>query len=149
MTVNWSSKPFAALDTLELHDLVRLRVDVFVVEQQCAYPELDGRDTEALHLLGKNEHGQLVAYARILPAAQGGVTRIGRLVVHPEYRGKGLAHQLMRNALVLLQSLFGTRRSMLSAQSHLETFYAAHGFERVGANYDMDGIPHLDMELAG
>lgn len=146
MTIHWRTVPFDALTPHEVHDLLKLRVNTFVVEQRCAYPEVDGRDPEALHVLGTNEAGQVVACARILPAPPGGLRRIGRVVVHPDLRGSGIAHQLMDHALNTLQERFGSRRSMLSAQAQLEGFYSSHGFARTGPDYDWDGIPHVDME---
>ncbi len=146
MTIHWRTVPFDALTPHEVHDLLKLRVDTFVVEQRCAYPEVDGRDPEALHVLGTTEAGQVVACARILPAPPGGLRRVGRVVVHPDLRGSGIAHQLMDHVLNTLKERFGTRRSMLSAQAQLEGFYGSHGFTRTGPDYDWDGIPHVDME---
>lgn len=145
MTIHWRTAPFDALTPREVHDLLKLRVDTFVVEQCCAYPEVDGRDPEALHVLGTNEAGQVVACARILPPPSEGLRRIGRVVVHPDLRGSGIAHQLMDHVLNTLQERFGTRHSMLSAQTQLEGFYSRHGFARTGPDYDWDGIPHVDM----
>jgi ElaA protein len=115
------------------------------VEQKCPYAELDGLDLNAHHVLGHDEEGRLMACARILPPEHGGLPHIGRVVVHPALRGKGLAHELMTNALDALHRIHGSRRSELAAQAHLEGFYAAHGYERTGADYDLDGIPHVDM----
>ena len=145
MTMNWTIRTLDELSALELYELIRLRVDVFVVEQNCPYAELDGLDLNAHHVLGHDEEGRLMACARILPPEHGGLPHIGRVVVHPAVRGKGLAHQLMTTALDALHRIHGSRRSELAAQAHLEAFYAAHGYERTGADYDLDGIPHVDM----
>jgi ElaA protein len=145
MTMNWTIRTFDELSARELYELIRLRVDVFVVEQNCPYAELDGLDLNAHHVLGHDEEGRLMACARILPPEHGGLPHIGRVVVHPALRGKGLAHELMTNALDALHRIHGSRRSELAAQAHLEAFYAAHGYERTGADYDLDGIPHVDM----
>jgi ElaA protein len=145
MTMNWTIRTLDELSARELYELIRLRVDVFVVEQNCPYAELDGLDLNAHHVLGHDEEGRLMACARILPPEHGGLPHIGRVVVHPALRGKGLAHELMTNALDALHRIHGTRRSELAAQAHLEAFYAAHGYERTGADYDLDGIPHVDM----
>jgi len=107
---------------------------------------VDGKDPHALHILGHEPSGRLVAYARILPAEDGGWARIGRVIISEEYRAQGIAHQLMEQALASLRTRSGTRRSMLSAQSHLEHFYGAHGYTRVGPDYDWDGIAHVDMQ---
>ena len=148
MTMNWTIRTLDELSARELYELIRLRVDVFVVEQNCPYAELDGLDLNAHHVLGHDEEGRLMACARILPPEHGGLPHIGRVVVHPALRGKGLAHELMTNALDALHHIHGSRRSELAAQAHLEAFYAAHGYERTGADYDLDGIPHVDMRRA-
>jgi len=143
--MNWTIRTLDELTSHELYELIRLRVDVFVVEQNCPYAELDGLDLNAHHVLGHDEEGRLMACARILPPDHGGLPHIGRVVVHPSARGKGLAHELMTFSLDALHRIHGTRRSELAAQAHLAGFYAAHGYERIGATYDLDGIPHMDM----
>lgn len=145
MNVNWTTRKFNALTVHELHDLLHLRVDVFVVEQQCAYAEIDGRDPEAVHILGRSEEGELIAYARILPPDEHGLPHIGRVIVSIEHRGKGLARALMLRALDALKVMYGTRRSALAAQAHLERFYGGFGYIRQGPDYPWDGIPHVDM----
>ncbi|BCJ67209.1 GNAT family N-acetyltransferase [Polymorphospora rubra] len=132
---------FADLDTRTLHDLLRLRVDVFVVEQECAYPELDGRDTEpGTRHLWLARGGAPVAYLRIL-ADPDGVARIGRVLVAREARGDGLAGRLMTEALRVV----GDRPSVLDAQAHLAGFYARFGYTTTGPEYVEDGIPHIPM----
>ncbi len=145
--IAWTIKPFSALTLWELHDLLRLRTDVFVVEQNCPYAELDGRDENAWHVLGEDAGGALVAYARILPPENDGLPHVGRVVVNAAHRRRGLAHQLMRQCLAFLELHYGRVDSALAAQTHLEGFYAAHGYARIGANYMLDGIPHVDMRL--
>lgn len=145
MNVDWCAVPFEELSVRALHDALRLRTDVFVVEQACAYAEIDGKDPQAIHLLGTDPEGRLVAYARLLPPDEAGFPHIGRVVVHPEHRGKGLAGLLMEFALDQLRSIHGSRRSELAAQSHLERLYARYGFVRQGPDYPWDGIPHVDM----
>lgn len=147
MNTTYIVKRFEDLTVAELHDLLRLRTDVFVVEQQCAYAEVDGSDPGAIHLLGYHEHS-LIAYARILPPGQDGLPHIGRVVVRKEERGKGIAAVLMHRALAEVESAFGASRCALAAQSHLEAFYGRFGFARVGEEYLWDGIPHVDMSRA-
>jgi len=157
MTVTWTTKPFGALTTKELYDMLRLRVDVFVVEQKCIYPEVDGRDPDALHLMGRTADSALVAYARLLPPnddAPGtspfsGPPHIGRVVTHPAHRGKGLAYELMREAMKISEAAFGTRRSAVAAQTYLENFYRKLGYARQGPDYVWDGIAHVDMVREG
>lgn len=139
-------RTFDDLSPRELHDALALRQRVFVVEQACIYQDLDGKDPDALHLLGRDgETAALVAYARILPpGARFDVAAIGRVVVAPERRGEGLARVLMLEAIRVARDHHGPRVA-LSAQAHLEAFYASLGFVRVGEVYDEDGIPHVDM----
>lgn len=145
MNVDWCVVPFEELSVRQLHDALQLRTDVFVVEQSCAYAEIDGQDPQAIHLLGTDPDGRLVAYARLLPPDGSGLPHIGRVVVHPQRRGKGLAGLLMEFALQQLKRMHGSRRSELAAQSHLEHFYMRYGFVRQGPDYPWDGIPHVDM----
>ncbi|MET8252740.1 GNAT family N-acetyltransferase [Micromonospora sp. NPDC005197] len=132
---------FADLDARTFHDLLKLRIDVFVVEQNCPYPELDGRDVEpGTRHLWLTDGGAPLAYLRIL-ADPDGAARIGRVVVAPQARGGGQAGRLMTAAL----DLVGNRPCVLEAQSHLVDFYARHGFAASGPEYVEDGIPHTPM----
>lgn len=131
----------ADLDARTLHDLIKLRIDAFVVEQECAYPELDGRDVEPeTRHLWLSRDDQPVAYLRIL-ADPGGVARIGRVVVAPAVRRAGYAGRLLTEAL----SLVGERPCVLEAQSHLVGLYGRYGFTVTGPEYLEDGIPHRPM----
>ncbi|MFG3555465.1 GNAT family N-acetyltransferase [Micromonospora sp. NPDC047557] len=132
---------FADLDARTFHDLLKLRIDVFVVEQNCPYPELDGRDVEpGTRHLWLTDGGAPLAYLRIL-ADPDGTARIGRVVVAPQARGGGQAGRLMTAAL----DLVGNRPCVLDAQSHLVDFYARHGFAVSGPEYVEDGIGHTPM----
>ncbi|WP_428966973.1 GNAT family N-acetyltransferase [Micromonospora fluostatini] len=136
---------FADLTPHILYDLLKLRVDTFVVEQECAYPELDGRDVEpATRHLWLERDGTVLAYLRIL-AEPDGAARIGRVVVAPAERGGGHAGRLMNEALALA----GDRPCVLEAQAHLAAFYARYGFTVTGPEYLEDGIPHLPMRRPG
>jgi ElaA protein len=136
---------FDQLDTTTLYALLRLRVDVFVVEQNCPYPELDGRDTEpgTWHAYS-GEDGAPAGYLRIMEEPDGGA-RIGRVCVVASQRGSGLARRLMAAALERV----GDRPCVLDAQSHLAGFYASLGFEPDGPEFVEDGIPHIPMRRAG
>ena len=147
--LHWAIKPFDALTPKELHDLLRLRVDIFVLEQACAYAEIDGRDPQAWHVMAYDAGGTLVGYARILPPEIAGLPHVGRVVVQKEQRGTGLGHDLMRHCLHFLQQQFGSPRSELAAQPPPETFYAPPGDVRVSDEYPWDGIPHVDMRISG
>lgn len=134
-----------AFSAPDLYRLMKLRIDVFVVEQKCPYSDLDGKDLDALHLrlLHKDD---LLAAARIFaPSADEREARIGRVVVSPEHRGKRLGDAVMREAIALCERSFPGVAIALAAQSHLAGFYASHGFETVSAGYLEDGIPHVDM----
>ncbi|WP_321278593.1 GNAT family N-acetyltransferase [Vibrio sp.] len=144
---NWITLPFSQLTTLQLYELMRLRVDVFVVEQTCPYPELDGKDTlnGVYHLLGYNDD-ELVACARLLPA---GTTydnvSIGRVVTKKTARGGGLGHKLLEEALTQCEALWPEQTIDIGAQEHLIEYYSRHGFDVISDSYLEDGIPHVDM----
>jgi ElaA protein len=143
--VRFEEHAFDALSPRALYELLALRQRVFVVEQRCAYLDADGLDTSARHLLGW-ETDRLVAYARILPEATRFPERsIGRVVVAPEARARGLARALMQLAIASIRATDGEVPIALAAQAHLAPFYASLGFLPQGPPYDEDGIPHLDM----
>ena len=146
-SIEWHVKPFAALTGREVHDIMRLRVDVFVVEQRCVYPEIDGQDPEAVHVMGIAGNGTLAAYARILPPHGKEPPHIGRVIVHPAFRGNHLGRHLMHQALNALYELYGSRRSALAAQAYLVDFYGSFGYIPVSEAYPWDGIPNVDMTL--
>ena len=131
---------FAELDAGTLYALLKLRCDVFVVEQECPYPELDGRDTEpGTRHLWFAEDGEITAYLRVLD--DGAAQRIGRVVTAPKARGAGLAGQLLAEALAVI----GDQPSVLDAQAHLAGFYGRYGYAQTGPEYVEDGIPHIPM----
>jgi ElaA protein len=134
------SASFRDLDTTALYAILKLRSDVFVVEQQCVYADLDGRDTEpGTRHVWYSCAEEIRAYLRILD--DGEAQRIGRVVTAPGARGAGLAGRLVAEALTII----GNRPSVLEAQAHLVDFYARYGFEQTGPEYLEDGIPHIPM----
>lgn len=141
----WDVTQLNGMDVLLLHDVLRLRVDVFVVEQQCAYAELDGLDAEATHVVGRTAGGEVVAYCRILPPQEGGLPHIGRVVVAARHRGQGHGKEVVREALAVVRLHYGTVRCAMAAQAHLQKFYEGLGFTVRGEAYPLDGIPHVDM----
>ena len=132
---------FAELTVDDLYALLRLRVDVFVVEQACAYPDLDGRDVEpSTRHIWITDGDRPAAYARIIADASG--ARIGRVVTAAPHRRRGLAEKLIRHALATTAGAV-----VLDAQSPLVPWYRRFGFEAVGEEYVEDGIPHVPMRL--
>jgi len=147
--LTWHWLRFEQLKCEQLYALLRLRSEVFVVEQNCVFQDMDGLDDQAMHLLGTRvEEGapQLVAYVRCFPA---GVTfaeaSIGRVVTRQSARGGGLGHVLMGEAVRAVHRQWGEQPIRIGAQAHLKDFYQRHGFADVGRPYVEDGIPHLEM----
>ncbi|MBO2672506.1 GNAT family N-acetyltransferase [Shewanella algae] len=148
--MQWQLLPFAELTLDTLYELMKLRVDIFVVEQNCPYPELDEKDRAAgaMHLLGRSSSGELLAYARLLPAGVSySQVSIGRVAVAAEARGGGRARQLMQEAIGGCNKLWPAEDIKIGAQEYLRAFYQSLGFEAVSEVYLEDGIPHLDMLL--
>ncbi|NWA04709.1 GNAT family N-acetyltransferase [Pseudomonas gingeri] len=150
MTIDWICKHHSDLGKEQLYTLLQLRTEVFVVEQKCPYQEVDGRDLEGdtCHLMGWRDD-RLAAYLRLLdPVSQGGDVVIGRVVIAPQARGLGLGHELMAQALKHAEKLWPEQPIYLSAQAHLQGYYARYGFEVVGEAYLEDDIPHIGMRKA-
>ncbi len=152
--ISWNVRHYRELTADELYDMLRLRAEVFVVEQTCPYQDLDGLDSECHHIMGRTEDGHLVAYARILPegvdpyelvgegdARHGG---IGRVVVAQSYRGIG--HDLMDVATEAYHRVVGPNvPCIIHAQAHLKHFYEAHGFRQSSGVCIIDNIDHIEM----
>ncbi|MFH0384828.1 GNAT family N-acetyltransferase [Streptococcus sp. A11] len=143
--MKWEIKAFDQLSLQELYSILTLRTDVFVVEQACPYPEVDGKDLNCLHLLGTDE-GELVAYLRILPAGLSyDEVSIGRVVIKASHRGKGLGRPMMEQAIAYITTEWKESLIKIGAQAYLERFYQSLGFEPVSEVYLEDDILHLDM----
>ncbi|RZS99342.1 GNAT family N-acetyltransferase [Aquimarina brevivitae] len=144
--MEFSVKPFTALTLLELYQVLRLRAEVFVVEQDCVYQDVDNKDQKALHVLGY-KNNQIVAYTRIFDTNDyfEGYSSIGRVVVQQSERKYGYGHQLLQESIAAIEKHFNTQRIKISAQTYLEKFYNTHSFKRVGEEYLEDGIPHVVM----
>lgn len=142
--IKWTCQTFEQLSKEDLYLILMERVNVFVVEQTCPYPEIDHRDQEAFHLIAK-ENGTIVAYCRIF---QNGImykeASIGRILVTQAGRKKGYGKMLLIKALEKLSEL-GETSVKIQAQAYLKSFYESFGFKAVSDVYDEDGIPHLDM----
>lgn len=143
--MNIEIKSFGELDAGALYEILRLRAEVFVVEQQCAYQDVDGKDPMALHVMGR-EGGKLVAYTRIFePGTYAGPASIGRVVVRKEARIKGYGKEIMQASLQALSDRCDDCEIEISAQSYLIQFYRDLGFVETGVPYLEDGIPHIRM----
>ncbi|MFN8286786.1 MAG: GNAT family N-acetyltransferase [Chitinophagales bacterium] len=139
-------KPFAALTVSELYDVLRLRQEVFIVEQNCVYLDADGKDLKAHHLLGYHNN-ELAAYARLLPkgGSYANEASIGRVITSAKYRRHGYGKELMREAVIQMQQLYGNGPIRIGAQAYLKNFYEGFGFVDLNEPYLEDGIPHLIM----
>ncbi len=147
--MDWQWSRFSDLSLDDLYAVVRLREAVFIIEQNCPYPDADGRDPNAWHLLGWQEYEgkrRLVAYARVFePGVRYKEASVGRVVTAPEVRGTGLGKILMAEALRRIESLVPGQLVKIAAQRRLENFYVGLGFKPVSAPYEEDGIIHIDM----
>lgn len=147
MTVTFHCKHFAALNVEDLYEILALRQEVFVVEQNCVYLDSDGKDKQGWHIWGTDQTGKMVACARILPKgiSYDNYSSVGRVATALSIRGKGIGKILMREALEWSGQIFGGVPIKISAQQYLERFYSEFGFVQVGTSYLEDGIPHIPM----
>lgn len=139
---------FSELDALSLYEILKARVAVFVVEQNCIYQECDDLDLLAQHLIMTDENNQLIAYARCIVHCPGKrYPLIGRVLVVAKERGKGLGRKIIQAAVNHIFSSAEATTIAISAQAHLCAYYQTLGFRVVSAPYDDSGIPHVDMLL--
>jgi ElaA protein len=144
--MRWTCVPFKELTTDQLYDVLALRAEVFVVEQNCVFLDIDGLDRQTWHLLGHGDDGRLSAYLRLIPPGlKAPDALIGRVVTSPAARGGGTGRQLMAEALAQCERLWPRQPITLHAQAHLQGFYGSFGFSPVGEQYMEDGIPHQEM----
>jgi ElaA protein len=144
--LHYEIKHFDQLDLPTFYDLISLRIEIFVIEQNCLYQDLDGKDKKAFHIIGRDENGMVKATARILPSGVSYVEHsIGRVAVHIDHRMEGEGRKMMNHCLAFMNAEFGAVAIRLSAQKHLEHFYASLGFHSTGKEYLEDGIPHVEM----
>ncbi|UJH90198.1 GNAT family N-acetyltransferase [Antarcticibacterium sp. 1MA-6-2] len=138
-------KSFSQLNLEELYKILQLRSEVFVVEQNCVYQDVDGKDMDAIHVLGF-EDTDLVAYTRCFDAGNYfDKASIGRVIVKENFRKYGYGHQIMEASVNEIKKRFNTGSIKLSAQQYLIRFYESHGFQQTGEGYLEDGIPHVAM----
>jgi len=147
MTIDWKLKFFNELSPDELYAIIRLRNEVFVVEQNCVFQDADNKDQSSYHVMGWKEN-ELLAYSRLVPA---GISysepSIGRVVTSRTVRSLGLGKKLMEHSIYLLHSKWGKLNIKIGAQLYLEHFYNSLGFQRTSEIYMEDGIEHIEMQL--
>lgn len=143
--IKWICKPFDTLTPHEVYAILKLRSEVFVVEQNCVFQDIDDKDRQCYHLMGCAQN-DLAAYARLVPA---GVSyqfiSIGRIVTSPKHRSKGAGKALLNTAIEKCSELFGRQTIKIGAQLYLKKFYESFGFIQEGEVYDEDGILHIEM----
>lgn len=143
----WRLMAFGDLRVEELYEVMRLRTEVFVLEQQCLYQDMDGADQKAMHVLGVR-HGELQAYARCFaPGVKFSEATIGRVLTRLSVRRTGLGHELMEQAISAVSQVWGPQPIRIGAQKQLIGYYAQHGFKVASGPYDEDGIEHVEMLL--
>lgn len=146
MTQEFFNNHLSAIDPRTLYKILQLRTDVFVVEQNCPYPELDGRDLEPdCELLWATVDGKIAGTTRILHDSD--ALRIGRVVVAPQYRGTGIARELFAFTLERCAQIDSSSKIVLDAQAPLQGWYGSFGFTPISDVFLEDGIPHVTMEL--
>jgi ElaA protein len=141
--MNWQLKRFHELNTDELYAILQARFTVFVIEQQCFYSEIDGKDQTACHLFAEHA-GEIVAYVRIYHTAENQAA-IGRVLVKKDYRGRGIAQELLERAITFIHKEMEEKTIRIQAQEYLKGFYRSLGFVPVSEVYLEDNIPHIDM----
>lgn len=142
----WYIKKFGQLTVYQLQEIYTLRIKVFIVEQACAYQEVDDMDIMSVHIF-KKENDKIIAYARLIPYKD--KVHLGRVVVHPEYRHLGYAKELLLQILHYYEESYTGFPLHAQAQAHLQDFYNSFDFQSVSGVYLEDGIPHVDMIRMG
>ena len=143
--LEWSCKFFNELTAAEVYEIMRLRNEVFVVEQNCVYQDADNKDPKCYHLMGRVGN-DLAAYARLVPADLSfDEISIGRVISSPKYRRSGAGKALMNKAIEEAYRLFGKQPIKIGAQLYLKKFYESFGFKQTSDVYDEDNIPHIVM----
>ena len=147
----WTCSRFDELSTGDLYRILQLRAEIFIVEQDCVYQDVDDYDQEALHVMGQlsvGDEAQLVCYTRLLPpGTKYDGASIGRVVTKKSARGGGIGKALMLNSLAFCKEHWPNQAITISAQQYLQKFYTELGFETLSEPYDEDGIPHMRMQL--
>ncbi len=147
--INYTCKSFDTLTVSELYDIMRLRQEVFVVEQNCPYLDADGKDQYGYHVMGKDEGGTLHCCTRLLPqgVSYDGFVSIGRVANSDKVRGTGEGKRLMIFSIEKIRALYPEKPIKIGAQAYLKRFYESLGFTDIGIPYLEDGIPHIIMVM--
>jgi ElaA protein len=145
--IHWITKTFEELTTRELYAILRLRSEVFVVEQNCVFQDMDNADQLAMHIMGFDDvENELVAYTRLFgPGIKFDMCSIGRVVTSPRARRTGMGRKLMEHSIAVVEDRFGKVPIKIGAQQYLEKFYASFGFKQSSEMYLEDDIPHIEM----
>ncbi len=146
MHLKWTLKFFDELTPHELYEIIWLRNEVFVVEQNCIFQDADHKDEQCWHLMGWGEDNQLMAYCRLLPEGVAyDYVSIGRVVTNADARRTGSGKELMERAIRACEEMFGKREIKIGAQLYLKAFYESFGFHQTSEVYLEDGIEHVEM----
>jgi ElaA protein len=141
----WELKTYDQLTKKQLYTIIKERINIFIVEQNCPYPELDDLDQASFHLF-LQEDDEVKAYCRILPkGVKYEEVSIGRVIVKEAFRRQGIASDLMRYAVNFVEKELNETQIKIQAQDHLRQFYSSFGFKPISKTYLEDGIPHVDM----
>ena len=144
--MNFITKTFSELTTSELYKILQLRSEVFVVEQDCVYQDLDFKDQKALHIFGKKKEA-IIAYTRVFKSGDYfEKASIGRVVISNSERKSGLGHDIIKAYIASIKIHFNEAEITISAQKYLKKFYETHNFIQIGVEYLEDGIPHIRMD---
>lgn len=142
----WKDKSFEELSSYELFSILKLRQEIFIIEQACIYPDIDDLDVKSRHIFATNSVGEVYAYVRLVPPQlKYAVPSIGRVVVRASERREGTGIALMQYALDVNAREYPNQGNKIGAQAHLKSFYGALGYQQVSEVYDEDGIDHIDM----
>lgn len=143
--INFYVKKFDEFSIAELYEILRLRTEIFVVEQDCVYQDLDNKDQKALHVIGSKD-GRIIAYTRLFNAGEYfDNSSLGRVIVASDQRKFSYGHELIKESLKAIKEHYNTENVTISAQLYLKKFYEKHGFVQTGVTYLEDGIPHIKM----
>lgn len=143
--ISWIVKSFDELDTQELYKIIQARIEIFIIEQNTPYQDLDDTDQKALHLWAE-QNNEILAYCRLFhKGIKYNETSIGRVITTQKARGKGLGKQLISYAIQIIQNRFHTSEIRISAQDYLIPLYSTFGFKDTGKKYLEDNLPHTEM----